>query len=469
MPELAINLLKGDKVGSETDYRDFLPVNMSGVVRPMFGSFGHMLQQPGLTQYSTGEGVDRGGNYNERFTDHYRVSGTSLISVDTNGTTTVLGGIGGSDTVSMPYSFRTQGIVANKRFYLFDPANGFREVTDPDLGDPIDCVWVDEVYFFTDGEFIYHTDVLDESAIDPLKFSTSAYSPDPTLGVALTTDNKVMVFNRYSTEYFINTASANFSFTRVPTRAVKAGIVGTHCKAEILGQWFIMGGRKEEDVGIHVITVGNSTKVSSREVDKLIGKYTDSQLSLSVLEARVEEDYQYLIVHLPDETLLYNAKVAQVAGNEQAWSILKTDVLGDLQWRGKFGVFESRKGEWVYGDKRDSKIGILDNEVGTHYGNISEWLLSTPFIYIDSQSIDDVEIEIIPGHTVTEDATVFLSLTFDGFIHTPEVTMEYGGPSDFRNRFIKRRLGYVRDWFAFKFRGATRSRMAFSRGFIRYG
>ena len=277
------------------------------------------------------------------------------------------------------------------------------------------------------------------------------------------------MFNRYTIEYFINVATANFAFTRVVTRAVKAGIVGTHCKAEILDQWFIMGGRKEEDVAIHVVGVGSVTKVSSREVDKVINQYTEDELSTAVLEARVEDDYQYLIVHLPNEVLLYNVKVGSAVGYEQAWSILKTDVLGDDPWRAKFGIFEPRKGVWVYGDKLDATIGILDNTVGTQYGEIAEWVLKTPFIYLEAQSVDQLEIEIIPGFTTTSDATVFVSLTYDGFTYGKEFPMQYGTPSDFRNRFIKYRFGYVRDWFAFKFRGATRSRMAFSRGFIKHG
>ena len=64
--QTAINLLKGDKAGIETDYRDYLPVNMSGVVRSMFGAQGYMLQQPGLTKYGEGIGIDRGGLWNER-------------------------------------------------------------------------------------------------------------------------------------------------------------------------------------------------------------------------------------------------------------------------------------------------------------------------------------------------------------------------------------------------------------------
>ena len=133
-----LNLLKGDKKGEETDYRDYLPVNMSGVIRTIFGVQGYMLEQPGLTQYATGVGVDRRGIWNERQQNHFRISGESLIEIDEDGNITDLGTIEGSDTTSLPYSFNTQGIVANFRFYLYDPINGLQEVTDPDLGAPID-------------------------------------------------------------------------------------------------------------------------------------------------------------------------------------------------------------------------------------------------------------------------------------------------------------------------------------------
>ncbi len=468
MPQLPLNLIKGDRHGSETDYRDYLPENMSGVVRPMFGAAGYMLQQPGLTQLGTGEGIDRRGTWNERFGMHLRVSGESLISVDKDGNSTVLGEIPGADTTSLPVSFNTQGIVADGRFYLYDPSNGFREVTDPELGNPTDCVWVNQVYFFTDGENIYHSDVGNESSIDPLKFATSEFSPDITLGVGKTSDNKVIVFNRYTIEFFVDRANPNFAYERVETRAIKAGIVGTHCKCEMLDRWFIMGGRKEEDVSIHVVGVGSVERVASREVDKVIGQYSETELSACVLEARVEEGYQYLIVHLPNETLLYNQKMAQQAGTEQAWSILKTGT-GSDEWRGKFGVFEPRLGKWVYGDKIDSRMGILDETVATQYGKIAEWTLNTPFVYLESLSIDEMQIETIPGFTGSSDATVFVSLTYNGVTHGKEYTMQYGGPSAYGQRFIQYRFGYVTDWFSFKFRGASRSRMAMSRGYLNYG
>lgn len=464
-----INLINGDKIGTETDYRDYLPVNMHAVLRPIFGTAGYMIQEPGLRQYATGYGIDRGGIWNERQIDHFRVSGNDFISITAEGVVTSLGSISGIDSVSLPYSFNTQGIVADGKFYLYDPTNGFREVTDSDLGNPIDCVWVDGYYFFTDGEYIYHSDITDESSIDPLKFATAEFMPDPSLGVAKTQDNKVIVFGRYTTEYFVNVAQENFAFQRVATRAIKIGIVGTHAKAEAGDAWFILGSRKEEAISVHRLGIGASEKIATREVDKIIGEYSETELSTAIVESLEEDGYSFIIVHLPDYVLKFNLTFAKQAGIEQAWSILKSDVSGGRPWRAKHGIFEPRRGEWVYGDKINGTIGVLDNTLATQYGEIAEWLLHTPFQFLDGQSIDELEVETMPGHTGTEDASVFVSLTYDGITHGHEWTEMYGLPNDYGKRFIIRRLGYVNDWIGFKLRGATQSRMAFSRAIMTYG
>ena len=467
--ETQLSLIKGDKMGAETDYRDQLPVNMSAVLKPLFGAAGYMLQTPGLTQYGTGLGVDRGGLWNERFINHYRVSGNDLVSVADDGTVASLGTISGTGTASLPYSFNTQAIIADGKMWLYDTTLGFRQVTDPDLGAPIDGVWINGVYFMTDGEFLFHTDATDESSIDPLKFATAEFSPDPTLGIGKTQDNKAIAFGRYSMEYFVDAANVNFAYTRVETRAIKIGIVGTHAKAEMSDQWYILGGRKEESVSVHVIGVGSAVKVATREVDKIIGTYTEDQLKTAVVESREEDGYNHLIIHLDNHVLQFNETIAKSVGIDQAWSILKTDVLGDLPWRAKHGLFEPRKGVWVYGDKRGSNIGILDETVATHYGDIAEWLINTPYVDLESQSVDELEIETIPGFSVTDDATVFISRTENGVTYGKEWRLQYGKPNNYGTRFIAYALGYVSDWVGFRFRGASRSRMAFSSARIKHG
>lgn len=469
MPEALITFVRGDKVGPETDYRDALPVNMYAVNRPMFGAQGYMLQSSGLTHHADVVGIDRGGVWNDRFDKHYRVSGERFIEVAADGSATVLGTVPGNGIASLPLSFNTQAVIADGRFFLYDPANGFREVTDPELGSPIDGVWVDGLYFFTDGEFIYHTDPGDEEAIDPLKFATAEFIPDFTYGVAKSEDNKILVFGRYSTEYFVNQATANFQFQRVPSRALKVGIVGTHCKTEVAGTTYILGGRKEEGISVHALGVGSAQAVSTREVDKVLNAYTEADLRDVVMESFEDNGTTMVVVHLPNETLVFNQTIAQSAGLESAWSIYKTDVYGDAPWRARFGVFDNNIGGWVFGDRRTNVLGLLDDTVATQYGDIVEWLLFTPFLYLKQQSIDKLDIETIPGYTGSDDATVFLSLTYNGVTWGREWTELYGGPTDYNKRFEVRRLGYVEDWVGIKLRGATTSRMAFNRGYITYG
>ena len=464
MPKLPVTLIKGDKIGIETDYRDALPVNMYAVKKKILGASGYMIQYPGLELLGTGAGIDRGANYNERFSNQYRVSGAKFVSVSTSGVVTELGSIPGTSQARLIdfYSFNTQGVIADGKFFLYSPSGGFSEVTDTDLGAPIDGVWVDGYYFMTDGDFIFHTDLTDESAIDPLKFATAEFMPDPSNGLSKTQDNKVMVWGRYSLEYFVNAATDNFAFSRVQTRAQKIGIVATHAKCESGGKFFITGGYRDSAVGVYAVGIGSAGKVSTREIDKIIKQYTEPELSDMRMEARTEDDTTFIIVHLPNEPLCFNESIAKSIGVEYAWSILKSDVQGNSPYRGINGVFDARSAKWVYGDKRDDSIGILNNAICTHYDKLAEWILYTPLLNLSPFSVDEIELETIPGHTVDIDAKVAFSITYDGVMYGKEYWELYGQPNDYNQRFFLRRLGICNDWLGFKFRGASKSRMAFA-------
>ena len=262
MPQLPVTLIKGDSHGSEVDYRDNLPINMYVVKRDILEAQGYLVGYSGLTSFGTGSGIDRGGLYNERLINHYRVSGLKLISVAADGTVVELGDVTGTKQAAMPYSFNTQAIIVDGKMWLYESVGGFVEITDGDLGDPIDGVWINGYYFLTDGEYLYHTDIADETAIDPLKFATAEFMPDKSLGLLKTSDNKVAVFGRYTIEYFADIAQANFAFTRIESRAQKVGIVATHAKCELGGTFYITGGPKEEGIGVYTVKSGSSSSIS---------------------------------------------------------------------------------------------------------------------------------------------------------------------------------------------------------------
>jgi len=325
MPIMPVTLIKGDSHGSDVDYRDNLSINMYAVNREILGAQGYMIGYPGLTSLGTGLGIDRGGVYNERLNNHYRVSGTRLISVSSAGTVVNLGLISGSKQAAMPYSFTSQAIITAGKMWLYKDVGGLAEVVDGDLGYPIDGVWIDGYYFLTDGEYVYHTDIADETAIDPLKFATAEFMPDKSLGLLKTSDNKVAVFGRYTIEYFADIAQANFAFTRIESRAQKVGIVATHAKCELSGNFYITGGPKEGGVGAYKIQAGSSQKISTREVDKIIGGYTEPELADIRMETRFHNDITLILIHLPDHVLCFNESIAKTNGLVDAWSLLKSE------------------------------------------------------------------------------------------------------------------------------------------------
>lgn len=464
-----ITFLKGDKVDSTTDYADALPVNMYAVVRPIFNAAGYMIQEQGLTYFGSGLGIDRGGFWNDKQQKHFRVTGGDLVEVSSSGVSTSLGSVSGTDTAVLDCSFNTQAVLADGKFWLYDPANGFRQVTDPDLGTPIDFCWVDGYYFFTDGSYIFHTDINNESSIDPLKFATAEFIPDYTYGVMKTEDDKVMVFGRYSIEYFYNAANANFAFTRIPGRSLKIGICGTHCKTEVKGNVYILGNRKNEAVSLHLIGAGQTQKVGTRQVDKILAQYTDAQLQDVAIESYEDDGTSFIAIHLPDMVLKFNETVASSVGVDNAWSVSKSDIAGDTPWRAKFGVYDRSINKYVFGDKQGPFLGYLDASTATQYDNAVECLLFTPLMYLKEQSLDELEIMTIPGFTDYRDANVFVSLTYDGVTYGKEWSIMYGLPSDYGAKFILNRLGFVEFYFGFKLRAACKSRLAFSQGLLTHG
>ena len=461
---MQIPLIKGDSVDSNVDYRDALPVNMYGVNKELLGAKGYLLNWYGLTLFSEGQGIDRGGIWVSRdgFEGHYRVSGNSLIKVDQNGNTTALGDIPGSEQVSMDYSFNNLSIVADGRLYYYNPTDGFREIIDPQVGSPIDIVWVDGYFFLTDGESIFHSNIANEEEYEPLDFANAEFSPDPSKGLGKNEQNEVLVFGAFSVEYFVNVGAENFAFQRIQRKAQKIGILGTHCKQEMNGKWYTLSRRKESSPSFHIISLGSEQSISTRETDQILSEYSDDDLSITTVDTIVRENSKFVLFHLPNHCLVFNESVAETLGLSNAWFILKTDVLGDATYRAKNFVRDDRNGKWLAGDKRNSNIGELDKSICTHYGDIVEWLLYTPFVKIETLSIDKMEVEHIPGISPDNDATVFFSITTNGRTYTKEYTKEYGLQWDYRNRFYCHRLGYIRDWFAFKFRGVSRSRMAFA-------
>lgn len=461
----SIPFIKGDKVDNNTDFRDSLAVNYYAVLRDVYGEKGYMLNYYGLSDFATGQGISRGTIWVARvgLEGQYRVTGQSLIKINDDKSVTVLGVIPGTDQVAMTYSLNNLAIVADKKLYYYSPTGGFRQITDQTVGSPIDIVWADFRFVLTDGEYLFQSSALNEESYEGLDFIGSDFQPDKIWGVGLNDDNELVAFNELTTEYFANIGANNFSYKRISQKAVKAGIAGTHAKAEYKDKWYALVRRSNTQYQFNIIQSGSAKSITSREIEKVLSKYTGPELSKTVIEVFTKDSVTWMIAHLPNETLAYNDTIANTYGIDLAWSILKTDVYGDKTYRGKDMTYDPRFSKWTIGDKIDSKIGFLDDSQCTHYGAIVEGLLFTPSLDMEGLSINELKLKTIPGIAPSNDATVFMSRTDDLRTYSMEHTERYGANLDYNKNFTMRRLGYVRSETAFKIRTASRSRMAFCR------
>ena len=459
MPEVKVPIICGDKIGEGNDYYDAIPVNLVAVMRDIEGSTGYLHSHDGLSLVFGGaSGVSRGALYNERMGRSFRLNGTRLLEIAQGGddvTFSLIGEVPGVSQASMPYSFNSFLVVANGYVFRYDGVT-FSQITDPDIGQPIDGAWIDGYYVFIDDEYIYHTDINDETSIDPLKFATAEISPDKNKAVGRTQDDLLVVFGRYTIEYFVNQANEQFAFTRINQKALSVGIIGTKCWTEMGGQLYILGGRKEEQPSVHAIGTGQAIRLATRTIDLIINKYTEAELSLAKVESRTIDGNQLLYIFLTNDTLVFNNTVAQKLGINSAWSRLESD---GGRWRGINIIYDPILNSWSCGDVNDGEVYRLDRDTAAQFG--SEYVDSyfyTPFVPAESMSIDELEINTVGGFS-SETTSMFVSTTRDGAAYSTEYSQELAIPLNYDKRFIVRRLAYVRKKVGFKFRVKHRDKL----------
>ena len=216
----------------------------------------------------------------------------------------------------MDYSFDYLGIVDDNQFFLYDQVT-LQQVTDPDLGDVFDFIWVDGYFMLTDGEFLIVTELNDPFSINPIRYGSSEADPDPVKAL-LKVRNEPYALNRYTIEVFDNVGGTGFPFQRVDGAQVMRGTIGTYTCCVYLESVAFVGGGRGESIAIWLVSSGSSVKLSTREIDIILAGYSEEILSEALLEPRVDKGHQHLYLHLPDQTLVYDGAASNAVG-EAVW------------------------------------------------------------------------------------------------------------------------------------------------------
>lgn len=456
---MQIPILNGTYTDGVSDFRTSYPRNMVPVPKQQGISEGYLRPADGVVLFGTGPDIDRGGiNWNGVC---YRVMGTKLVSIDANGIATVLGDVGGSSQVTFDYSFDRLGIASGGSLYYWN-GSSLSRVTDADLGTVVDFVWVDGYFMTTDGSSLIVTELNNPLDVNPLKYGSSEADPDPIKGL-IKLRNEVYALNRHTIEVFNNVGGDLFPFDRIEGAQMQRGVIGTYCAAVFLENIAFLGGARNEAPAVWIGSNSSTSKLSTREIDQILGEYNELQLSQAVVEARVSNGHQLLYIHLPDQTLVYDGAASLVV-NEPVWFTLTSGMAERGTYRARNFVWCYNR--WLCGDPTSSKHGYLTSEVSSHYGDVNSWEFGTIIVYNEGRGaiFHELELVCLTGRVALgADPTIWTSYTVDGETWSQERPRSAGKIGERLKRLNWLQQGFMRHWRCQKFRGTSEAHIAVSR------
>jgi len=458
---MKIPILAGIYTDNGPDFRTAYPVNLVPVPLPNGIDDGFMRPADGIIANGTGPGIDRGGiNWNGVC---YRVMGSKLVSIDSAGAVMILGDVGNDNKdVTLDYSFDRLVIASNLNLFYWSPSLGLLQVTDPDLGIVLDVVWVDGYFMTTDGEFLVVTDLSDPFAVNPLKYGSSEVDPDPVVAL-LKLRNEVYALNRHTIEVFDNVGGDLFPFQRIEGAQIEKGVIGTHACCVFLETVAFLGGGFNEAPGIYLGANATANKISTQEIDTILLDYTEEQLAGVKLEARNERAHQYLYIHLPDRTLVFDGEATK-ALSQPVWFILTSSIIDYSQYRAQSFVWCYNK--WLVGDPESSAIGYFDIDVSTHWGATVRWEFGTTIIYNEGRGaiVQQLELVSLTGSVAFgTNPTISTSYSTDGQTWSQQKPINIGTTGDRAKRLVWFQQGWMRNWRIQRFQGTSQAHMSFAR------
>ncbi len=459
---MQIPIINGIYTDSKSDFRTSYPVNMFAVPKNTGISQGYLRPAYGIKKLGTGPGTGRGGiNWND---ECYRIMGSKLCKVDGTGLVTQLGDVGNDNKlVTIDYSFDYLAVASNKNLYYWNGST-LQQVTDADLGDVLDFIWVDGYFMTTDGTNIVVTDIADPFAVNPFKYGSSEADPDP-IKALLKVKNEPYALNRYTIEVFDNTGGDFFPFTRIEGAQIMKGVIGTHACCVFNDSIAFVGSGRNEPVSVYFGVNSQAIKIATREIDQILSNYPESELSNIKCEKVINDNHAFLFIHLPDRCLVYDYYASQEV-KVPVWVVL-TSELND----GIFSKYQAKNITWCYDkyifdDPTSYRIGTFDNLISKHYDNDVRWEFNTTLIYNNSKGaiVNSLELISLTGSVaIGINPTIETSYSVDGQTWSHKIPIKVGTIGERSKRLQWRRNGFLRNWRAQRFNGNSQAHLSFTR------
>lgn len=396
---------------------------------------------------------------------YYVVTGTTLYSIDSDGVKTSRGTITGSSRVSMAHNGSKLAIVAPDvaalNLWVWDGAV-LTQVSDADYLVSSTICFKDGYYIFTklNSNIWFISNLNQPLVFDALDFTTSQLGPGNIVGCHVSQD-EVYIQKEDITEVYQNVGGSGFPFQRIPGAAYEKG---SHCKyspIEWEGNFYFLGGGKNEKTSIYMAgTGGEPRKVSTDAIDNEIQKFTRSEIgegfpfTFSIAGISLV-GFTIRSVNIADRTFIYNVTASGLQGRP-VWSEMQTGVSED-GWRAN--SVDAVYNKLLVSDSIDGRVGSLDIDTQTEYSSTILREKACPPLSFDGNQIliSSMELTIDSGQGIKtgqgSNPMIMMDFSDDGArTWSNEFWRAAGKIGQYFRRVEWRRLGRVPSHRVYRFR-----------------
>jgi len=302
----------------------------------------------------------------------YFINGTNLYSMSSANVITDHGTVVGSKRVSLANNGRFLVIVVpGQTAYAFDNAtNTLTEITDIDFRVADTVAFKDGFFIFTssDGEVFFISALNNPLVINALDFGSAEIRPDKIIAVHVN-HNELFVTGEDTIELFQNVGGSGFPFQRVRGGDIQKGVHAKFSLIDFDNSFVFLGGDVGELTSVWRLN-GGVSKISTSAIDNAIQEYTEAEIADAFAMTYAHGGnffvaFTFTSTRIPSKTFVYDATTSALSGRLE-WHERQSGVVDD-KWRVTSIV--SAYGDLIVGDSIDGRIGTLDKNTHTEYGN----------------------------------------------------------------------------------------------------
>ena len=323
------------------------------------------------------------------------VANREVFSITEGGASTSLGVYPGTGLVSMADNGEQVGFAGGDAYYVFDSTDGtFEEVQvgGSDTIVPVDIAYQDGYFILPEREsqrwFI--TGINNAKTIGALDFEEANSSPDDILAV-VTMNGRVWFLGENSYDSWYNSGAAAFPFSKIDNGATNSyGIAGTFAKTvqDGVAFWCSSDGR------MYMSSGGTPQPFSHHGIENALRQYP----TLTDCEAShwTENGHRFIAFSFPsgNQTWVYDS-VARMWHERGSYSQDQSDVADNIKiWDARFVQFGWNNRN-IVGSRSRARLGELDLDLFTEYGELMKCLRTSPVIHSNQKSVFTGRLELV--------------------------------------------------------------------------